>query len=409
MKKFNNVFALFLFVFLGMGSFVSAQIVFIGEPTNGGNGSFTGVFNQQVAPGAEPTVGWRVYGAGITDVGGQGSICRVIVRGNTSISDTNTLVASDIVCTVNGVYIGDLGNDDQFSADLSMCGLPPGRYSVEVQCDEMGGDYDNTITGANALTTWDYSQFGPYYAGTPGACLQPDPLDYIPEENPGQLEYFSVGDADVYRSMVVINGLFMDMTRFQPGNPELPSSLDDLQTLWDPACVGVSSFNTNGFCSTDVLTLDGAETNTFKDDCGGSGTADVTGNRLFYRVYMTGSTPGAFTSFNIPFMDNCGGPGPANVTFPTGGSCQAQQGILDQRWQTVSAGVDLIALANSPGVWMIDFYTETDIVDCSGTAITIVNPEAPTVFSTSFTRNDDSSGVCTGCAADNGSLMIMKN
>lgn len=403
---------LFILLFFGFYIAVSAQpVTYIGE---GGNPSFVGnqggsndLFGFHVPEGGNMFLDWEAYNA---DGSVQTTICRVIVRGMTATSDPESRVASSVVCTVDGTYNGASGNNDSYNANLNVCNLPPGRYSVEIQCDELGGDYDNSTGGNTAITTWSYRTPPVWYAGTSGACGAFDPLDNIQEENevnggqPGQLDYFTVGDVDVYRSMVVINGLFLDMARFQPGNPQIPTSLESLQTLYDPDCVGVGSFPTDGFCSSTPLVLNGAETNIFKFDCGNgfnaSPSADVTDNRLFYRVYPTAGAAPAFSNFNIPFKDNCPGDYPAGSTFinELGGSCQDLNGVLDQRWQTRDAGINLLDLAPTPGGYTVDFYTETDVTYCNGTTATIREPASATEFyTTTFQRLDDNSTACMAC------------
>ncbi len=402
MKNFTNFLRKFgvLLICCGFGfSLQAQQVTFIGAPFSGGGNDddFTGVNFQTVADGASaPTVEWRVYQTNGAPGDGQTTICRVIVRGMEATADPTSLTAAAPTCTVNGAYQDDQGNDDRYSADLSTCALADGRYSVEVQCDIAGGDYDNSTGGTTALASWNYSSTPPYYTGTAGACGPIDPLDNIDQEgaNP-QLEYFNVGDADVYRTMVVLNGLFLDMGKFQPGNPDLPANLNDLQTLYDPGCVGVASFPMTSFCPGDMLTLGGAETNIMKNTT--CGTADVTGNRLYYRVFPAGNPSGAFVSVPIAFNDDC--PAADISTYPTGGSCQNSQGQLQQRWQTTNAGIDLLALAPTSGDYTVEFYTETDITRCDGSTDTVTEG----TYTTGFTVSDSTAAAC-GCGANNGAL-----
>ena len=60
------------------------------------------------------------------------------------------------------------------------------------------------------------------------------------------------------------------------------------------------------------------DSNTYKNN----GT-DITGARLQYRVYPTGSPSGSFTAVNLPFAENLPNPG-------------------DQRWAQTGATVDVL-------------------------------------------------------------------
>ncbi len=407
---------------LGFGlTSASAQVNYI-SPFTGNDGAGNGLFGNCFADGnSNMFLDWDVFvDAGLCGTGsaggGQGSDCKAVIRGITLAADGSSVIASDVVCEVPGNYNGENGNNDIYFANLNICGLQPGRYSVEIHCDCQAGDYDNATGGATAATTWDYAapeSPSYYYGGTAGACGAEAGLEEFSVNGDGtggwresddicggcvspQLEYFTVGDADAYRSMVVINGLFMDMGKFQPGNPALPSSLNDLQALYDPGCVGAATFPTAGFCGSDVLTLDGAEVNTMKNiSCG---NADITGNRLCYQVYETGTVAPGVTCVNIPYMDDCPPGYQGGTAFPMGGSCMNQGCALDQRWQSQSLGVDLLALAPTAGNYTVEFYTETDIVDCTGTASTIAEPPAG-AYTTAFDRLDDASTACGACEA----------
>lgn len=376
----------------------TSQITYIG-PFTGNQGGGSPLFDHYVSSGSgDMFIDMECFGSG-TAGAGQGSNCRAIIRGISANADAESLIASDIICIVDGIYNGENGNNDRFFVNLNVCNLADGRYSVEIQCDDFGGDYDNSTGGATAASTWNYKPSEspvPYYTGTSGSCGVESGLDNIIEVGESgvagtpQLEYFTVGDASVFRSMIVLNGLFLDMGKFQPGNPNLATSLNDLATLYDPGCVAVGTFPTTGFCGTDQLTIDGAEVNISKyTPCG---NADVTGNRLYYRIYKTTDPAPAFNNFSIPFMDNC--PSGAGTNFPTGGTCENENGILDQRWQTTSANIDVILLAPTAGTYNVEFYTETDISDCSGATSTVTYPTAG-FFTTSFVRLDDSGAPCS--------------
>ncbi|MFD2908327.1 gliding motility-associated C-terminal domain-containing protein [Flavobacterium ardleyense] len=89
------------------------------------------------------------------------------------------------------------------------------------------------------------------------------------------------------------------------------------------------------------LMFNGAELRTFKTI-----TSNVCSARLNYRVYEASATPGAFTIVNLSLLEDC-----TAGTYPTGGaSCLTG----DQRWQEVTAAIDLTA--NAPGNYIIEVY-----------------------------------------------------
>lgn len=449
--------AFLVLVMLCLGNWCHSQVTFL-SPFTGNQGGGTPLFAQCVPDGgSDMFLDWEVFvdgaqcGAG-TAGGGQGSSCRVLVRGMNANADPNSVIASAPDCIIDGVYNGENGNNDRYFVNLNACmpQLGDGRYSVEIQCDCQGGDYNNYTGDATAATTWNYfpnngDSPDAYYLGSCGA---PDGLDQINEvgtngvfNGPSQLDYFTIGDADVYRTMVVINGLFMDMGKFTPGNPALPSSLHDIGLLYpnSGACLPLGTFPPVGYCPGDALTLDGAETNVSKVvDCNGDGTrggfgdeADVTGNRVFYSVFPAGGAP-SFCEMNIPFVDNCPDgfyPGTGGNVFPMGGNCQNQGCIVDQRWQVFNAGVDLLQCGatdaclgvSGPGAYTLQLYTETDIVDCNGVASTLREPAtAGEYYTTSFVLLSEAQSraakctsflavTCTSetaCDADDGCLTV---
>ncbi|NNF01655.1 MAG: hypothetical protein HKN22_03145, partial [Bacteroidia bacterium] len=266
---------------------------------------------------------------------------------------------------------------------------------IEIQCDDLGGDYDNSTGGVTARATWTYSSPSPYYSGISGSCAPSDPLDNIVEHSPAQLEYISIGSADVYRTMVILNGTFFDMGKFQPGNPDLPASVHDLDGIYDAACAPfTSTFAPMEYCGGDVLNLNGAEVNVYKNvSCG---LADVTANFLFYRVYKDGTTPPAFSTASIPFFDNCPAGYPGSNAFSGGGTCQNQGCALDQRWQasptTGFTPINLIpsapVSASEAGTYKVEFYTTTHIRKCGGDTDILEEPadatSANNYYTTSF-------------------------
>lgn len=111
------------------------------------------------------------------------------------------------------------------------------------------------------------------------------------------------------------------------------------------AALGVHTQNSGS------LLLNGAEVHTFKK----TPLAAVCNATLFYRVYKQGSTPGVFTSVDLPLLDNCDA---TTNMFPTGGGCA--QG--DQKWNRVMmesgsvpfAPVNLTAFG--PGSYVLEIY-----------------------------------------------------
>ena len=449
-----------MLLLLCCGGYIGHSQVTYLSPFTGNQGGGTPLFAQCVPDGnSDMFLDWEVFvdaaqcGSGTTG-GGQGSDCRVIVRGMQANADPNSIIASAPDCIIDGIYNGENGNNDRYFVNLNACmpQLGDGRYSVEIQCDCQGGDYNNYTGNATAATTWNYfpnngDSPDAYYIGSCGA---PDGFDQITEvstngpvfNGPSQLDYFTIGDADVYRTMVVINGLFMDMGKFTPGNPNLPASLHDIPLLYpnSGACLPLDQFPPVGYCPSDVLNLDGAETNISKVvDCNGNGVregfgdeANVTGNRVFYSVFPTGSPSNAFCNINIPFTDNCPDgfyPGTGGNVFPTGGNCQNLGCVQDQRWQVFNAGINLLECGTpdaclgvaGPGQYTLQLYTETDIVDCGGVASTVREPAtAGTYYTTSFvvfTEDQARANKCTpelaisctaetACDADDGCITV---
>lgn len=409
------IYTLILFVCIQLT--LPAQVNFISQFT-GNDGAGNGLFGNCFPDGSSNMfVDWEVFvdpalcgGTGSAGAG-KGSDCKVVIRAITNTSDPSSLIASNVVCEAPGIYNTENGNNDVYFANLNVCGLATGRYSIEIHCDCLGGDYDNQVGNPTAATTWDYAPPDSptyYYGGTAGNCGEADGLDSFTDGAGGfreaddicgfcginpQLEYFTVGDAGFYRSMVVINGLFIDLGKFQPGNPALPASLEDFQTLYDPACVGIGDFPSQGFCSSDQLMLDGAEVNVFKNRF--CGNADVTGTRLCYRVYASGTPAPSLICMAIPFNDDCPPGYQGGNTFPGGGSCMNDGCALDQRWQTTSFGINLLSLAPTAGNYVAEFTTETDILTCSGAASTVSDE----IYTTTFIRLDDNSLACGGCPA----------
>lgn len=396
MKKFTLASLLFF-----IAGFVSAQITYIGITNhNTGTGS-NNLFNNYVAVGQQCYIDWEVYADGMTNMEACGfrSNSRLVLR-RMANSDSTSVIAS-VPINIPGICAGKNGNNDHYYVELSSYLDKPGRYSVEIQADLP--NQTNEFGNATTKTTNNYACPSVYYlTGTsgptgnyytpPGACAGgpglSDPVggpsaDMLTEIFPA-LKFFTVGEAATYREMVLFDGNFYDMQdgRFQPGNPALPASLN-----------GKGSIPAGGICpiiAAPSLSM-GAEINTFKrTDCG---NADVTGATMFYRVYKDGATAPSYSSFPLTFKDDCtfSPNGPEGNIFPQGGSCQNANGILDQRWQSITGVINLLPASfalNDTGLWKIDCYTETYVKNCAGTAavqqgtvntssFTVKNPLAP--------------------------------
>ncbi|MBL0357333.1 MAG: hypothetical protein IPP72_10815 [Chitinophagaceae bacterium] len=396
MKKFTLASLLFL-----IARFAPAQITYIGISNhNTGTGS-NNLFNNYVAVGQQCYIDWEVYADGMTNMEACGfrSNSRLILRRMANSDSTSVIASAPII--VPGICGGKNGNNDKYYAELSSYLDKPGRYSVEIQADLP--NQTNEFGNATTKTTNNYACPSVYYltgtsgptgnyytpsgtcAGGPGLS---DPVggpsaDMLTEIFPA-LKFFTVGESAAYREMVLFDGKFYDLEegRFQPGNPALPASLN-----------GKGNIPAAGICPIIIapsLSM-GSEINSFKrTDCG---NADVTGAAMFYRVYKDGTIPPAYSSFPLAFKDDCSfSPnGPEGNIFPAGGSCQNANGILDQRWQSITGVSNILPGSFSltdTGLWKIECYTETYVKNCAGTAsvqqgtintstFTVDNPLAP--------------------------------
>ncbi len=333
-----------------------AQIEWIGNLNSSGNGDV-------VCEGSNYVFDFQVYKPGTTEAPGQGSGIQAIIRIHTSANGDWTDGAGPAVIEVPASYIGDVGDNDMYQATLASAGinLSTGRYSYEAVASDDGF--------ATELSSWNY--------GT----------------QTGQLEYFTVGNEGLFRTMIVLddgNGpTFYDALQFQPGNAPIPSS--------------INGGNTGGnFCAADNLSLLGGEVNIFKNnDCGGNG--DITSAILWYNV-----DGGAFTALNLPFHSDCCGGYVGAFPFlnqpcgGSGGSCYNANGNEDQQWGTDANMINLIDLVGGiAGTHTLQFYFEVT----TAIAGSITDPSAaPTAYHTiSFTIDADGANgcVCTGsCDAD---------
>jgi gliding motility-associated-like protein len=106
------------------------------------------------------------------------------------------------------------------------------------------------------------------------------------------------------------------------------------------------------------LILKGAELRSFK-----TATSNVCGANLYYRVYLTSGTPGAFSSIALPLLDDCNA-----GTYPSGGVCNPD----DQKWQSIASAIDLTTFA--PGNYTVEVYYDLigdndSTTDCDDTVL----------------------------------------
>lgn len=369
-----------------------AQVTYIGITNhNTGSGS-NNLFNNYVAVNQPCYIDWEVYAEGMTEMEACGfrSDSRLILRRMGENDSTSVVAAAPII--VPGICAGKTGNNDHYYVDLGAYIDKPGRYSVEIQADLPNMTYP--FENASTKTTYNYSCPSAYYlTGTSG----PTGNYYTPTGNctggPGlsdpvggqgtdmlseiftALKFFTVGEAGTYREMVVLNGSFYDLPKgkFQPGNPSLPASLNGTN--------GIPSYGICPVVPAPSISM-GSEINIFKrTDC----SADVTGAALQYRLYKNGTTPGAFIAVALNFKDDCpANPnGPESNNFPTGGSCQNTNNILDQRWQTIDGVASILPASfalSDTGLWKIEMFTEAYMKDCAGTSFTQLGDTAVTSF-----------------------------
>lgn len=103
--------------------------------------------------------------------------------------------------------------------------------------------------------------------------------------------------------------------------------------------------NLGNFTTSNSLVLKGAEHNVFK--CGG---CDLTSTRIYYRMYLSGSTPGAFSNLNIGFAaggaNGCGGE--------------------DQQWANTGFSTNILS-GLAPGNYTFEVYSDASVTCLGGT------------------------------------------
>jgi Secretion system C-terminal sorting domain len=105
------------------------------------------------------------------------------------------------------------------------------------------------------------------------------------------------------------------------------------------------------------LTMVGAEIKTWKKE-----TGDVCTPSMKYRVYITGSPSGSFSSFDLGFYCNCSG---VNFLMDCGGGgCSGS----DQKWQSpgTGSGQNINLLNRAPGNYTLEVYYDVPGSDIGG-------------------------------------------
>lgn len=298
-KSLLSILTMLLFAWV-----ISAQPEYVGNmiPNND---------HTVLSSGNTLTVFTQVYKQGVTEAGGQGAniTCQIRVRGTSTLTDGSISGATPVINSFPMTYNVDKGNNDEYMGTITAGS--DGRYSYECACSHNGSSF---------TSSWDYTT------------------------RTGQLEYFTVGNYDTYRTMLVVkttpsNLTYYDIDKFQPGNTNLPAT--------------IGGTNSDRICSNEELRL-GGETNVFKISGNGQ---NVFGSRVHYSIDGNPEV-----SFNLSFRDNCA-TSPNVVSFSSGGSCVNSDGVLDQRLDNnnvggVASGDLLTGL--SAGEHTVNFHFETD-------------------------------------------------
>lgn len=123
-----------------------------------------------------------------------------------------------------------------------------------------------------------------------------------------------------------------------------PNTYYDLQaTTGNPDFQGT---NLGSYTTANSLVLKGAEHNVYK--CGG---CDLTSTRLYYRIYATGTTPGAFSNLSIGYSSGFGN------------GCGGE----DQQWANTGYSTNLLS-GLSAGNYTVEVYSDASVT-CEGGTI----------------------------------------
>jgi len=174
------------------------------------------------------------------------------------------------------------------------------------------------------------------------------------------------GSADIPQSFAIVNfggpDVYYDL-KASTANPD-----------FDGAYLGT-------FASGGSIWLDGAQNKTEK-----CGTYDITGNRLYYRIYPTASPTGSYNNINLPWLSNDGGSG----------------GCTDQTWQEAGAGINLLN-GLCDGNYTVEVYTVADYTGGSGGTVLANNGGAN--YKANFSiSNPVNSGIFESYAVVNGNF-----
>jgi hypothetical protein len=85
------------------------------------------------------------------------------------------------------------------------------------------------------------------------------------------------------------------------------------------------------FTSESIFLLNGGENKTYKN----SGS-NVTGAKLYYRIYKNGDTPPSFIEVNLPY--------------------NSELGNNDQKWTATASNINVLASVTSAGTWKLEVY-----------------------------------------------------